>query len=60
MAREHRRRVMKLRDKRVKFLTELLQGSKTIKLFAWELKVRDEVRGAFLRCGIMMTINLKI
>eukprot|EP00615_Pteridomonas_danica_P016667 CAMPEP_0114389062 /NCGR_PEP_ID=MMETSP0102-20121206/8404_1 /TAXON_ID=38822 ORGANISM="Pteridomonas danica, Strain PT" /NCGR_SAMPLE_ID=MMETSP0102 /ASSEMBLY_ACC=CAM_ASM_000212 /LENGTH=1694 /DNA_ID=CAMNT_0001546829 /DNA_START=606 /DNA_END=5690 /DNA_ORIENTATION=+ len=38
-----RRHVMRCRDTRVKFLTEILQGAKTIKLFAWESKVRDEI-----------------
>ena len=42
-ARTYRRQVMKRRDKRIKFLTELLQGAKTIKMFAWEIKVRDEL-----------------
>lgn len=42
-ARRARRLVMRRRDSRLKFLTELLQGARSLKLFAWEVQARDRV-----------------
>ena len=42
-ARRARQFVMRRRDTRLKFLTELLQGARSLKLFAWEFQARDRV-----------------
>ena len=36
-------RVMKMKDKRVKLMNEILNGIKVFKLYAWETSFKDQV-----------------
>ena len=38
-------RIMKMKDKRVKLMNEILNGIKVFKLYAWETSFKDQVLG---------------